>query len=152
MNDALLACSVGDIAWLKRCLSSDCDLFTTNKDVSYKILVTVTLATILRLQGLNCLHLAAKNSHLDCLIYLLNNFSITVDEAVPSSGCTALHFSISTKSGGVKSLQCMKLLLERGADHNKYVNVYSQTVQLQSNLRQCFQAKQRWSDCTPYCH
>lgn len=37
MNDALLACSVGDIAWLKRCLSSDCDLFTTNKDVSYKI-------------------------------------------------------------------------------------------------------------------
>lgn len=138
MNDALLACSVGDIAWLKRCLSSDCDLFTTNKDVSHSLLVAAALVTmlILRLQGLNCLHLAAKNSHLDCLIYLLNNFSITVDEAVPSSGCTALHFSISTKSGSVKSLQCMKLLLERGADHNKYVkNLYSD---LQSNLWQCF--------------
>lgn len=73
---------------------------------------------LLSVQGLNSLHLAAKNGHLECLRHLLNNCSISVDEAVPSSGQTALHFSISTKNG-VSSLQCMKLLLERGADQNK---------------------------------
>lgn len=33
MDDALLACSVGDIAWLKRCLSSDFNPSTANKEV-----------------------------------------------------------------------------------------------------------------------
>lgn len=134
MNDALLACSVGDIAWLKRCLLSDSDLSTTNKEASIldvRNYVYWSALTTRSLQGLNCIHLAAKNGHLDCLRYLLNNCSIAVDETVASSGCTALHFSISTKSGGVKSLQCMKLLLERGADHNKYVYIVAKYSQMQ---------------------
>ena len=69
-------------------------------------------------QGLNCIHLAAKSGHLECLRYLLNNCSMSVDEPVASSGLTSLHYSISTKNS-VRSLQCMKLLLERGADQNK---------------------------------
>ena len=72
-----------------------------------------------RLQGLNCLHLAARNGHIDCLRYLLDNYNIGVDETVASSGCTALHLTISTKSSGKIRLRCMKLLLERGADLDK---------------------------------
>lgn len=122
MDDALLACSVGDIAWLKRCLSSDFNPSTANKEVfTGRMRRKYKLATE-RSQGLNCLHLASKNGHLDCLRHLLNNCSIGVDETAASSDCTALHLSISTKSS-LRSLQCMKLLLERGADQNKCVNV-----------------------------
>ena len=72
------------------------------------------------IQGLNCLHVAAKNGNLECLRHLLNNCSIGVDDPAIPSGCTALHFSLASTSG-LRSLQCMKLLLERGADQNKCV-------------------------------
>ena len=34
MNTALLACTVGDAAWLKRCMSSRFDPSTTDKEVN----------------------------------------------------------------------------------------------------------------------
>lgn len=79
---------------------------------------------------MNCLHLAAKNGHLDCLRYLLNNCGIDVNEVAAPSGYTALHFSVSTKTSGRGSYQCLKLLLERGTDQNKSVSNRRHTVTL----------------------
>jgi hypothetical protein len=101
MNTALLACTVGDAAWLKRCMSSRFDPSTTDKE------------------GLTCLHLAAKNGHIDCLRYLLDSCRCDVDEAETTSGRTALHFSVSNRRSPQTSLQVAKLLLERGADPNR---------------------------------
>ena len=72
-------------------------------------------------KGLNCLHLAAKNGHLDCLRHLLPSSRVDVSRAVLSSGRTALHLAVSSKSGSQRAAQCVKLLLERGADPNKSV-------------------------------
>ena len=73
-------------------------------------------------QGVNGLHLAAKNGRLDCMRYLLDNCDISVNESTAPTGNTPLHYSI-TKRNGRWNLQCMKLLLERGADKNKYVAI-----------------------------
>ena len=82
----------------------------------------------LQLQGLNCLQLAAKNGYIDCLRHLLDNYSIEVDEAEVSTGCTALHLSVSAKCNLQRHFQCMKLLLERGADINKSALTFSYTI------------------------
>ena len=71
------------------------------------------------MQGLTCLHLAAKNGHVDCLRYLLDSCRCDVDEAETTSGRTALHFSVSHRRSPQTSLQVAKLLLERRADPNR---------------------------------
>lgn len=121
MNNLLLACSVGDIALLKRCLLSRTSPSATNKEVGISKYIDMTRLEIFELQGLSCLHLAAKNGHVDCLGYLLSNCSMDVNKTAAPSGYTALHFSVSTKTSGRTSLQCMKLLLERGTDQNMLV-------------------------------
>ena len=71
------------------------------------------------LQGLNGLHVAAKSGRVECMQYLLDNYSIGVNDQATSSGSTALHYCLSPSNGANKILQCMKVLLERGADKNK---------------------------------
>ncbi len=72
------------------------------------------------MQGLTGLHLAAKHGKLDCMRYLLDHCDISVDLLVPHTGNTPLHCSILGKTGG-RTVQCMKLLLDRGASRNQYV-------------------------------
>ena len=71
------------------------------------------------IQGLNGLHLAAKSGRVECMQYLLDNCSIRVNDQTTSSGSTALHYCLTPSNGANQSLQCMQLLLERGADKNR---------------------------------
>ena len=120
MNNALLACTVGDTAWLKRCLSSRFDPSTTDKEVKPQLLaLSPGPSDCLSLQGLTCLHLAAKNGHFDCLRLLLDSCRLDADEPDATSGRTALHFSACNKCRLQTGLQITKLLLERGANPNR---------------------------------
>ena len=67
-------------------------------------------------QGLNGLHLSAKNGHFDCLKYLVNNSDLDIDTLSEQSKASPLHYSVQVKNG-TKMYQCMKLLLDKGADH-----------------------------------
>ena len=49
----------------------------------------------------------------------MDNCAVDINAISTGTGNTALHYSISKKAG-MKSLQCMKLLLERGADQNRW--------------------------------
>lgn len=71
---------------------------------------------VFHFQGLNGLHLSAKNGHLDCLKYLLNHSGLDIDTLSEQSKASPLHYSVQVKSG-TKMYQCMKLLLDRGADY-----------------------------------
>ena len=68
------------------------------------------------LQGLNALHLGAKYGQLDSIKYLLDNCSIDVNCVASSTGNSALHYSIA-HTNPTRSLQCTKLLLNRGGNH-----------------------------------
>lgn len=72
-------------------------------------------------QGLPCLHLTAKSGHLDCMRYLLDNFEVDVNHVTELNGNSALHYCITAQFNSKRYL-CLKLLVERGANHFMYVN------------------------------
>ena len=119
-NDVLLACTIGDISWLKRGLSSGLKPTTTNEEVSGREGLLGLGARCdthyTALQGLNGLHLAAKCGQMDCIKYLLDHCGADVNCAAVSTESTALHYSIA-HANVTRSLQCVKLLLSRGGSH-----------------------------------
>ena len=129
-NDVLLACTIGDISWLKRGLSGGLKPTTTNEEVSGGgweggsaqsldprcDTIAVLARTCKSTQGLNGLHLAAKCGQMDCIKYLLDHCGVDVNCAAVSTGSTALHYSIA-HANVTRSLQCVKLLLSRGGSH-----------------------------------
>lgn len=93
-NDQFIAASIGDVEWLKQCI----------KKGSIKV----------DKNGLTALHLAAMNVHLDCIKLLIEKCDFNVNLTAPND-CTPLQLAINKKLGK-RSLDCVKYLLEKGAN------------------------------------
>ncbi|XP_029645172.1 delta-latroinsectotoxin-Lt1a-like [Octopus sinensis] len=94
LDDQFIAAAQGDVEWLKECLDRsiiqyDCDGFTP-------------------------VHIAAFNGQLKCLKYLIEEYGCNVD-VLSISDWTPLLAAVND-SNTQKSLDCLKYLLERGAD------------------------------------
>lgn len=76
----------------------------------------LALRQLLCMQGLNGLHLAAKNGHSDCLEHLLDSCSLDINANATLDGISPLHCCMLAKSEG-KKYHCLKLLLDKGADY-----------------------------------
>lgn len=59
----------------------------------------------------------------DCVKYLLDHCGIDVNEPSSDARSTALHYCVSESSGN-SSIQCLKVLLERGANQSTYGIVF----------------------------
>lgn len=100
-DDSLMASSSGDVIWLEQTLRSD-----SKKALSQT-----------RKQGFSTIHLAAMNTHLECLKILIEKQRVPVD-LESETGWRAVHLAINAKSK-IRSLKCLVYLLEHGADPSK---------------------------------
>jgi len=100
-RDEFMAACVGDIKWLHYSLRDGHSPNLFDKD------------------GLAPIHLAALHGKLDCLRLLVENYNVDAN-LISETGHHPLMLAINKKNGKA-ALQCMKYLLERGADL-EYVN------------------------------
>ena len=100
-DDSLMASSSGDVTWLEQTLRSN-----------FKKALSQT-----KKQGFSTIHLAAMNSHLQCLKILIEKQLVPVD-LESETGWRAIHLAINTKDKTM-SLKCLMYLLEQGADPSK---------------------------------
>ena len=92
-EDLFLACTIGDLSWLRACVEQD----------------TLNPVLLRDKNGLTCLHLAALNSRPSCVEYLIEQ-GLSPGELTEKTGDNALHFVVARKSGH-RGLQSLKLLL-----------------------------------------
>uniref|UniRef100_H2YP52 Uncharacterized protein n=1 Tax=Ciona savignyi TaxID=51511 RepID=H2YP52_CIOSA len=96
--DKFLAASIGDVEWLGQSLMDGQDPCGFDKN------------------GLTPLHLAALHGRLDCIRLLIEKYDVDVN-VTSATGWHPIHLSIN-KESGTNALQCLKYLLECGADVN----------------------------------
>lgn len=92
----------------------------TGKSPAIKKRMTNKINRLCITQGQNALHLAAMHGRFDCVKYMLDHCGIDVNEQSSEARSTALHYCVS-ESSGASCIQCLKILLERGAKHSMYV-------------------------------
>lgn len=66
--------------------------------------------------GRNSLHLACKEGKARAVEMILSQLSVAQAQKLSSEGVSAIHYSAT--SAQFESLKCMKLLIEKGVDHN----------------------------------
>lgn len=105
-RDVFIACSVGDLYWLKKSLPGREKL----------------IGKIVNQEGLTPLHIAARHKRIEVLEYLLEHcHRVDTNIACYDTGETPLHsvlYNSDLKSQNVV-LKCLKLLIQRGANCKK---------------------------------
>ncbi|RDD38316.1 Ankyrin repeat domain-containing protein 53 [Trichoplax sp. H2] len=98
-QDTLMACTVGDMAWLHQSIRQRRPVHQTDKE------------------GLSAIHLAALHGRLDCLMLLVEKQKIDPNTS-NVAGWTPLHLAINNDNSN-RSLECVQYLLRAGADPSK---------------------------------
>ncbi|ESO93076.1 hypothetical protein LOTGIDRAFT_232824 [Lottia gigantea] len=95
-DDEFMAAAIGDVEWLKQSLKDSGSISNFDKN------------------GLTAFHLAAIHGRLDCLKLCVEKFKFDINQA-SSTGWRPVHLVISNQTGK-RALQCLKYLLEKGAN------------------------------------
>ncbi|XP_054766573.2 ankyrin repeat domain-containing protein 53-like [Lytechinus pictus] len=95
-GDEFMAAAIGDTAWLRQTLKEGKNPENFDKN------------------GLSAIHLAALHGRIECLKLLVEKYHVSVNLA-SSTGWRPIHLCINSRTGK-RSLECMKYLLDMGAD------------------------------------
>ena len=116
-NDAWMAAAIGDLEWLKNSLKISTEIvFDKNVNVSHYVIFFDEFRVCFIFKGFATIHLACIHGRLNIMKYLIEDQKLDINLR-SSQGWCPLHLCINNQIGA-KAVECLKYLIEQGADIN----------------------------------